>query len=49
MISTLTARRLKPGALDTFREAFEYGGRRRRPREIVKRWSSRLRLPRRHQ
>jgi hypothetical protein len=39
MICTLTARRLKPGAFDAFREAFEKAGVESVPQEIVKRWS----------
>jgi hypothetical protein len=39
MICTLTARQLKPGAFDAFREAFEKAGIEDGPQEIVKRWS----------
>ena len=39
MIRTLTARRLKPGAFDAFREAFEKAGIEDVTQEIVKRWS----------
>jgi hypothetical protein len=39
MICTLTARRLKPGAFDAFREAFEKAGIEDVPEDIVKRWS----------
>lgn len=39
MICTLTARRLKPGGYDGFREAFEMAGLENVPEEILKRWS----------
>lgn len=39
MICTLTARRLKPGSFDAFRDAFEQAGAEDVPEEIVKRWS----------
>jgi hypothetical protein len=39
MICTLTARRIKPGAFDAFREAFEKAGVEDVPQEIIKRWS----------
>jgi hypothetical protein len=39
MICTLTARRLKPGTFEPFREAFEKAGVEDVPQEIVKRWS----------
>ena len=39
MICTLTARRLKPGAFDAFRESFEKSGVEVVPEEIAKRWS----------
>jgi hypothetical protein len=38
MICTLTARRLRPGAADDFRAAFEEAGR-SAPEEIMRRWT----------